>query len=115
MESDCLFCKIAAGKIPSAAVYADDEFYAFRDVNPMAPTHILIVPRRHIAKLTDASASDASLIGKMVLKANEIARKEGIADDGFRFVLNCGLQGGQSVYHVHLHILGGREMTWPPG
>jgi histidine triad (HIT) family protein len=115
MEADCLFCKIAAGEIPSTAVYSDDEFYAFRDINPAAPTHVLIVPRRHIAKVTDAGGADAAFLGKLLLKANEIAEQEGIAREGFRFVINCGKQGGQTVPHLHVHIIGGRELWWPPG
>ena len=115
MADDCLFCKIADGKIPSTKVYSDDEFYAFRDINPAAPTHILVIPRKHLAKITAAEAEDAALIGRLFLKANDIAIQDGLADEGFRYVINCGLHGGQTVYHIHLHILGGRYMTWPPG
>ncbi|MBX7254833.1 MAG: histidine triad nucleotide-binding protein [Candidatus Hydrogenedentes bacterium] len=115
MEIDCLFCKIAAKAIPSTEVYSDNEFYAFRDINPGAPTHILIVPRKHIEKVTDVQPEDAVLLGKLVLKANEIAEKEGLTKDGFRYVINCGRRGGQTIWHVHLHILGGRDLAWPPG
>lgn len=115
MTRDCIFCKIADGAIPSKEVYSDAEFYAFRDINPAAPVHILIIPRKHIEKATDANDQDAALLGRLVLKANEVARKEGLADKGFRYVLNVGPLGGQTVYHLHLHILGGRQMIWPPG
>jgi len=115
MAEDCLFCKIAAGEIPSKEVYSDDEFYAFRDIHPAAPTHILIVPRKHIDRITDAEDGDADLLGRMVLKANEIAEAEGIVGNGFRYVVNCNSWGGQEVFHIHLHILGGRPLAWPPG
>lgn len=115
MPEDCLFCKIAAGDIPSKTVYADDEFYAFRDINPGAPSHVLIVPRKHIARITEADAEDAALLGRMILRANQIAEAEGLVENGFRFVINCNEHGGQSVFHIHLHILGGRQLSWPPG
>lgn len=115
MSDACLFCKIVRGEIPSTEVYADGELYAFRDINPGAPTHVLVVPRKHIARVTEAAEEDAALLGRMVLRANEIARAEGIADPGFRYVINCNDHGGQSVYHIHLHILGGRPLAWPPG
>ena len=115
MADECLFCKIAAKEIPSEEVYADEELYAFRDINPAAPKHILINPRKHIAKITDAESGDAALLGRMLLKANEIAASEGLAEKGFRYVINCGERGGQLVFHIHLHILGGRGLSWPPG
>lgn len=115
MADDCLFCKIAAGDIPSETVYSDDEFYAFRDINPGAPVHVLIIPRKHIARISEASAEDEGLLGRMLLKANDIVRSEEIDQSGFRYVLNCNEDGGQSVYHIHLHILGGRGLSWPPG
>lgn len=115
MDSNCIFCKIASGEIPSEAVYSDDEFHAFRDLNPQAPTHILIIPKRHIARITDAGDVDAALLGRLMLRANAIAETEGVVNPGFRYVLNCNPGGGQSVYHIHLHLLGGRQMTWPPG
>lgn len=115
MAEDCLFCKIAAGIIPSTQVYADDEFYAFNDINPAAPIHILLIPRKHIPKLTAIQASDTELIGRLLLTANKIAEQAGIAKDGFREVFNCGRHAGQEVDHIHMHILGGRRMTWPPG
>ena len=114
MADDCLFCKIAAGELPSTEVYSDDTYYAFRDINPATPVHILIVPRKHIARIDEASEEDAEVIGTLFLKANEIARSEGIAETGFRLIINCGLQAGQSVFHIHLHIMGGRPMAWPP-
>lgn len=115
MAEDCLFCKIAAGEIPSDEVYSDGEFYAFRDIHPAAPTHVLIVPRKHIDRITDAEKEDADLLGRMLLKANEIAEAEGIVSKGFRYVVNCNSWGGQQVFHIHVHILGGRPLAWPPG
>ena len=115
MAGSCLFCKIAAGEIPSTKVFSDDEFYAFRDINPAAPTHILIVPRKHFESVAAASPADDALLGRMMLRANEIAQSEGLVDSGFRYVINTGRNGGQTVFHVHLHILGGRPMSWPPG
>ena len=112
---DCLFCKIASGEIPSKKVYEDERFVAFRDINPQAPTHILIIPRAHIERLTDLSSSDAELIGQMTLLANKIAQDEGIVEGGFRTVFNCGEGAGQTVWHIHMHLLGGRAMHWPPG
>ena len=115
MAEDCLFCKIAAGEIPSDEVYSDAEFYAFRDINPGAPTHCLIIPRKHIARISEAGAEDEALLGRMLLRANAIATEEGLVDAGFRYVINCNDHGGQTVYHIHLHILGGRSLAWPPG
>ncbi len=115
MAEDCLFCKIAAGEIPSEEVYSDDEFYAFRDINPGAPTHCLVIPRKHIARIAEASPEDEGLLGRLLLRANAIAASEGIVEPGFRYVINCNDDGGQTVYHIHLHILGGRPLSWPPG
>jgi histidine triad (HIT) family protein len=112
---DCLFCKIAAGEIPAKLVYEDEDIIAFRDINPQAPTHILLVPRRHIATLNDLAASDAMLAGKLLLQAKALAEREGIAESGYRTVFNCNRDAGQSVYHIHLHLLGGRSLQWPPG
>jgi histidine triad (HIT) family protein len=112
---DCVFCKIASGEIPSKEVYSDDEFFAFRDLNPQAPTHILLVPRKHVDQIVEFGDADAPLIGRMILVANKIAESEGLGDKGFRYVINCNEQGGQTVFHVHVHILGGRFMGWPPG
>lgn len=115
MSESCLFCKITRGEIPSDPVYSDDEVYAFRDINPGAPTHVLVVPRKHIARITEVDDADAGLLGRLLLRANDIARTEGIADPGCRYVFNCNADGGQTVYHIHLHILGGRPLAWPPG
>jgi len=109
----CIFCRIARGEIPAQMVANSKEFAAFRDLNPQAPTHILVIPKKHIASLDDAS--DSNLIGQMMALAAAIARQEGIAKSGYRTVINTGKNGGQSVDHLHIHLLGGRQMTWPPG
>jgi len=111
---DCLFCKIIAGKIPSRKVYEDDKVYVFEDINPKAPTHVLIIPKRHIVGLDRARAEDAEIIGYCHLIAARIGRERGI-EDGYRTVYNVGPKSGQSVFHLHLHLLGGRNLTWPPG
>jgi histidine triad (HIT) family protein len=113
--SDCLFCKIAAGVIPSKKVYADEAFYAFEDINPQAPTHVLLIPRKHIATLNDLGEEDADLMGRLVLLASRIARERGLDSKGFRLNANCRESAGQSVFHVHFHLLGGRPFGWPPG
>lgn len=113
--TETVFSKILSGEIPSTPVYADDEFYAFRDIHPAAPVHILLIPRRQIPRITDLSDDDAALLGRMLLVANRIAQQEGLVERGFRYVINCGEWGGQTVLHLHLHILGGRPMSWPPG
>jgi histidine triad (HIT) family protein len=110
----CLFCRIIAGEIPSKKVFEDDLTYAFRDINPQAPTHILIVPRKHIASLAELEAADRDLIGYLHLVASRLAKSEGLSK-GFRTVINTGADGGQTVDHLHVHLLGGRAMTWPPG
>ena len=115
MTSDCLFCKIAAGQIPCTEVFADDDFLAFRDIDPKAPTHILVIPRRHLAGLSNITADDSALMGKLITTATRISADEGLAQSGYRFVINQGLDGGQTVGHLHLHILGGRSLSWPPG
>jgi len=112
---DCIFCKIARGEIPSQILHQDDELTAFRDIRPQAPTHVQIIPKRHIETILELRESDERLIGKMVILANRLAQEEGIAENGYRLVFNCRSYGGQEVYHVHLHLLGGRRMTWPPG
>ncbi len=112
--SDCLFCKIIDGSIPSKKVYEDDDLFAFEDVNPQAPTHILVVPKSHKPTLLELEESDKETIGKVYLVANKLAREKGI-DDGFRVVVNCGEKAGQSVFHIHFHLLGGRSFMWPPG
>jgi histidine triad (HIT) family protein len=111
----CLFCDIAAGKIPCTEVHSDDNFLAFRDIDPKAPTHILVIPRRHVAALTELQDDDAEMAGQLVIAAARIASAEGLDDAGYRFVINCGSDGGQTVDHLHLHILGGRPLQWPPG
>jgi len=111
----CLFCDIAAGKRPAKLVWENASLVAFRDVNPQAPVHILIIPRKHIDNLNDLTGDDSELMGQMILAAKEMAGKEGVAGDGYRLVLNCNRQAGQSVFHIHLHLLGGRWMRWPPG
>ena len=108
---DCIFCKIAAGEIPSNFVHKDDEILAFRDINPIAPTHILIVPKRHIGSLLDLTDEDLPMMARMVKIANDLARKEGIADRGYRLVINTGKEGTQLVQHLHLHLIGGRQLS----
>ena len=115
MSDDCLFCKIIAGDIPSNKVYSDDEIYAFHDISPAAPTHILVIPKKHISAVNEADSDDQGLLGRLLLKANAIAGQQGLDKDGFRYVINTGDHGGQTVHHLHLHILGGRRMSWPPG
>ncbi|HET7570823.1 MAG TPA: histidine triad nucleotide-binding protein [Gammaproteobacteria bacterium] len=113
--NDCLFCKIIAGELPGDIVFQNDDVVAFRDINPQAPTHLLIVPRRHIPTLNELTEADAGLIGRLNLAATELAAREGIADDGYRIVMNCNEGAGQTVWHIHMHLLGGRGLSWPPG
>lgn len=115
MSSECLFCGIVAGEVPANLVAEGDEWVAFQDIDPRAPTHVLVVPRRHLATLDDLGEQDGPLIGDMVRAAAEIARAEGLVEGGYRVVFNCGAGAGQSVYHIHLHLLGGRTFSWPPG
>jgi histidine triad (HIT) family protein len=115
MADDCLFCKMVAGVIKPDTVYEDDDFLAFRDIHPQAPVHVLIIPKRHIATLNDVTDADATLMGRLQLIAKRIARESGVADAGYRTVISCNRGGGQSVFHLHLHLLGGRHMKWPPG
>ena len=115
MAADCLFCKIIAGQIPSNKVYEDDRAFAFRDLNPQAPTHILVVPRKHIPTLNDLTPDDAPLIGHLHLVAASLARQEGHADSGWRAVFNVNAGAGQTVFHIHLHLVAGRPFKWPPG
>ncbi len=112
---DCLFCKIAQGEIPATVVFEDNDVMAFRDIKPQAPTHLLIIPKRHIATINDTADTDAQLLGTMILRAKKLAEGEGLSDIGYRLVFNINSGGGQEVYHIHLHLLGGRQMTWPPG
>ena len=111
----CLFCKIIAGEIPAARVYEDDQVIAFNDINPQAPMHVLVVPKRHVATLNDLSDADDALVGAMVRVAAKVAKDRGHDGTGFRTVFNCNAQAGQTVFHIHLHVLGGRVLTWPPG
>ncbi len=113
--SDCIFCKIGAGEIPSDKVYEDDSLFGFRDTQPKAPTHVLVIPKRHIATMNDFTESESELLSAMLLACRKIAEEEGLSDSGYRIVINCNADGGQSVFHLHAHLLGGRKMTWPPG
>lgn len=113
--SDCLFCTIAAGGIPADVVHSDDEVLAFRDVSPQAPVHVLVIPRAHHATASDLAMADPALAGRLLAVAGEIAAREGVDDSGYRIVTNTGDSAGQSVHHVHFHLLGGRALTWPPG
>ena len=112
--SDCLFCKIGEGKIPAKLVYQDADLFAFEDIAPQAPTHILICPRKHIVSLTDAGAADAALLGRALLVAAQLAADRGL-NEGYRTVINSGPRAGQSVFHLHVHLMGGRDFHWPPG
>jgi histidine triad (HIT) family protein len=112
--TNCLFCRIVKGEVPSKRVYEDEHTYAFEDINPKAPTHVLVVPKKHLVGLKEAEPADAELIGRCHLVAAEIARKRGI-ENGYRTVLNVGPGSGQSVFHLHVHLLGGRTLSWPPG
>ncbi|HWW85566.1 MAG TPA: histidine triad nucleotide-binding protein [Vicinamibacterales bacterium] len=113
--SDCLFCKIVAREIPASVVYEDDRVLAFNDINPQGPTHILVVPKRHIETLNDLTEADDSLIGEVVRRASVLARERGISNGGFRTVFNTNRDAGQTVFHIHLHLIGGRHLAWPPG
>ena len=112
---DCIFCKIAAGEIPAEKVYEDDAVIAFRDLNPQAPIHLLVIPRKHIATVNDLERDDEAVVGRMYGAVREIAAREGFAEPGYRTVLNCNEAGGQVVFHIHMHLLAGRRMGWPPG
>lgn len=115
MSENCLFCKIAAGEIPSTEVYSDEHIVAFRDISPAAPQHILLIPRKHIQSVATLTEQDGELMGKLLLTAKKIAVDLGVAQSGYRCVLNTGEDGGQTVHHLHLHLLAGRQMSWPPG
>lgn len=112
---DCLFCRVAHGELPTEIIYENDDLLAFRDINPQAPTHVLVIPKRHIESINHATSDDAALLGRMILAAKEVAAQENLHDAGYRLVFNINNHGGQTVYHIHLHVLGGRQMTWPPG
>jgi histidine triad (HIT) family protein len=113
--TSCIFCRIASGEIPANVVHADEHVVAFRDLNPQAPTHVLVVPRRHVSTLNEVGEADAELIGRMYQAAKAVAAGDGIAESGYRTVFNCNADAGQTVFHLHLHVLGGRVMGWPPG
>lgn len=112
---NCFFCKIANKEADSELIYEDGEVVAFRDINPQAPSHVLIIPKKHIASLNESSDEDALILGKLSLVAKKIAQELGFAEDGYRTVMNCNVHGGQTVFHIHMHLLGGRQMGWPPG
>ena len=112
---DCIFCKIVDGEIPSKKVYEDDEFLAFHDLNPQAPVHFLVIPKKHIPSIMDLDAEDTAMLGRLLYKAQELAKDSGCAEKGARFVINCKTHGGQTVDHLYIHVLGGRYLLWPPG
>lgn len=114
-STDCLFCKIASGDIPATLIHEDERVVAFRDINPQAPVHFLVIPRAHVSSLDAARDDEGELLGSLFLAARDLARAEGIAEDGYRTVVNVGADGGQTVHHIHVHVLGGRSLGWPPG
>ena len=114
-QDDCLFCRIIEGEIPAEIIYESENALAFRDINPQAPTHVLIIPRRHIATLNDLADGDEAIVGSLFSAAKEIAASEGLSDLGYRTVINCNEAAGQTVFHIHLHLIGGRDFGWPPG
>lgn len=111
----CLFCKIIAGEVPAALVHEDERIVAFTDINPQAPMHVLVVPRAHVSTLNELTAEHDGLVGEMVRRGAALARERGFDGSGYRTVFNCNAQAGQTVFHIHLHVLGGRALTWPPG
>jgi histidine triad (HIT) family protein len=111
VKPDCLFCRIVARQLPSEVVYEDDDIFAFNDINPQAPTHVLIIPKEHVATVNDVADADAAVFSTLVLRARAIAAERGIATSGYRLLFNCNAAGGQTVYHLHLHLLGGRQLT----
>ena len=113
--TDCLFCKMVAGEIKPDTVYEDENVLAFRDISPQAPMHVLVIPKRHISTLNDLAEDDAQLAGQLTLAAAKVAEQEGVADSGYRTVMNCNADGGQTVFHIHMHVLAGRNLIWPPG
>jgi histidine triad (HIT) family protein len=113
--SDCIFCKIAAGEIPSRKLYEDGEIYAFHDINPQAPVHFLLIPKKHVPSIMELEKADTGLLGRLLFKARELAAEQGCGEKGARFVINCKADGGQTVDHLHIHVLGGRALGWPPG
>jgi histidine triad (HIT) family protein len=112
---DCIFCKVAAGEVPAEKIYEDEHVVAFRDINPVAPTHILLIPRKHIAGVSDLQAEDADLAGHLLLTAGKLAAELGVSEEGYRLNINTNAGAGQTVYHLHVHLLAGRKFTWPPG
>jgi histidine triad (HIT) family protein len=112
---DCIFCKIVAGEIPAAKIFEDGRAVVFRDINPQAPTHALVIPRAHVASLDEAGEGEEALLGHLLLVAARVAREGGLAASGYRTVINTGAAAGQTVFHIHVHLLGGRRLTWPPG
>jgi histidine triad (HIT) family protein len=112
---ECVFCDIVNKRRPSTRVYEDESIYAFRDIDPKAPIHILLVPKKHIGTVNDLKDEDSELMGRLMLRARDVAQDEGIAEKGYRLVTNCNHQGGQSIYHLHFHLLAGRNLRWPPG
>jgi histidine triad (HIT) family protein len=114
-EQDCIFCRVVAGEIPADIVYRDDRAVAFRDINPQAPVHALVIPREHLDSLDDASARDESLLGHLLRVAARVANEQGLSESGYRTIINTGAGAGQSVFHLHLHVVGGRRLGWPPG
>lgn len=114
-EQDCIFCKIVAGEIPADIVFQDERVVAFRDINPQAPVHVLVIPREHIESLNDAAQADEAPLGHLLRVAARVANEQGVAESGYRTVINTGAGAGQSVFHIHVHLLGGRPLTWPPG
>ena len=112
---ECLFCKIAEKEIPSSIVYEDEKVVAFNDINPQAPVHVIVIPRKHIEKISDITVDDVDIIGRLVFVSKDIAKEKGISDSGYRLVFNCNKDAGQAVFHIHLHLLGGRKFSWPPG
>ena len=113
--NNCIFCRIAGGEIAADVVYRDEETLSFRDINPQAPVHLLVIPREHISSLSDATDSHQATLGRLILAAARVAREHGLDDSGYRTVINTGAGAGQSVFHIHAHVLGGRNMLWPPG
>ena len=115
MKEDCIFCKIVDKKIPAATVYEDENTMAFNDIKPQAPVHIIVIPKRHIEKISDVKEEDSALAAQLISVGNKIAKEKGLIDSGYRFVINCNKDAGQEVFHIHMHVLGGRKMGWPPG
>ena len=113
--TDCIFCKIVSGGIPAEKVFENDHVIGFQDLNPQAPTHVLIIPKKHVSTINDLQDEDKALVGEMFMAARQIAADQGLAEKGYRTVMNCNEEAGQTVFHIHLHLLGGRRMQWPPG